>query len=210
MYWMKLFLLFAMIGAAPAQQREIGILGGGGFLNGVPLQGAPGSASAGFRSGPAAGILIGQDRYSHWSAEIRYLFEQRNVRITSSGTTAGFSGQAHVLHYDMVFHTRPRNARVRPYVAIGGGIKLFRGTGAETAYRPLMEYAYLTRTQELKPMLTAGAGVKFQLGKRMMLRGDFRDQVTPFPRKIIAPAPGIALGGWLHDFVPAVGVSWTF
>jgi hypothetical protein len=185
-----------MIGAAGAQQREIGILGGGGFLNGVPVQGA--------------GVLIGQDRYSRWSGEIRYLFEQRDLRITSGGTTARFSGQAHALHYDLVFHTRPRTGRVRPYVAIGGGIKIFRGTGAETAYRPLMEYVYLTRTQELKPMLTAGGGVKFQLGRRMTLRGDFRDQVTPFPRKVIAPAPGMALDGWLHDFVPTVGVSWRF
>ena len=78
------------------------------------------------------------------------------------------------------------------------------------AYRPLMEYAYLTRTQELKPMLTVGGGLKLRLGERILARLDFRDQITRFPRRIIAPAPGMTLGGWLHDFVPTVGLSWMF
>ncbi len=30
------------------------------------------------------------------------------------------------------------------------------------------------------------------------------------PLPVIAPAPGMTLGGWLHDFVPTVGVSWMF
>jgi len=31
--------------------------------------------------------------------------------------------------------------------AMGGGMKLFRGTGHEQAYQPLMQYGYFTRTQ---------------------------------------------------------------
>jgi len=37
-----------------------------------------------------------------------------------------------------------------------------------------------------------------------------RDYITPFPNKVIAPAPGAKVGGWLQDFVPMFGVSWTF
>jgi hypothetical protein len=209
-YSKRFLLLFAMVLGSRAQQREIGILGGGGFLNGVPVEGAEASVTASFSPGPAAGVLIGQDLYSRWSGEIRYLFEQRDARLRSSGAAAGFAGQAHVLHYDLVFHTRPRRDRVRPYVAVGTGIKIFRGTGAEISYRPLMEYAYLTRTQELKPMLTVGGGVKFRLGARMLARIDFRDQLTRFPHRVITPAPGMTLAGWLHDFVPTVGLSWMF
>ena len=217
MYSLWLLLLFAVALGAGAQQRECGILGGGGFLRGASMEGTPASVTgtpasvtAGFSRGLAAGVLIGHDLYSHWSGEIRYLFEERGARLRSGGITAGFGGQAHVLHYDLVLHARPRQDRVRPYVAVGGGIKIFRGTGAEVAYRPLMEYAYLTRTQELKPMLTLGGGVRFRLGGRMMGRVDFRDQLTRFPQRIIAPAPGMTLGGWLHDFVPTVGLSWMF
>ncbi|MBZ5617569.1 MAG: hypothetical protein LAQ69_02370 [Acidobacteriia bacterium] len=210
MYSKRLLLLFAIVLGARAQQHEIGILGGGGFLNSTPVEGAAASVTASFSPGPVAGVLIGHDLYSHWSGEIRYLFEERDARLQSSGTRAGFSGQAHVLDYELVLHARPRMDRVRPYVAAGGGIKVFRGTGAEMAYRPLMEYAYLTRTQELKPMLTVGGGLKLRLGERILARLDFRDQITRFPRRIIAPAPGMTLGGWLHDFVPTVGLSWMF
>jgi hypothetical protein len=200
----------ALVPGARAQQREAGILGGGGFMNGSALRGASTPVTAGFSPGPAVGVLIGHDLYSHWSGEIRYVFEEQDARLRSSGITAGFAAQAHVLNYDLVLHARPRQDRVRPYIAVGGGIKIFRGTGAEVAYRPLMDYAYLTRTQELKPMLTLGGGVKFRLGRRMMARIDFRDQLTRFPHKVIQPAPGMTLNGWLHDFVPTVGVSWVF
>ena len=78
-------------------------LGGGAFLNGVPLRGGPAAVTAGFSPGPAAGILIGHNRYARWSGEIRYLFEERSPRLTASGASASFSGQAHALHYDVVF-----------------------------------------------------------------------------------------------------------
>jgi hypothetical protein len=209
-YSKQLLLLLAFISGAFAQQREVGFLGGGGFLNGLTVQGAAAPVTAGFSPGPIAGFLVGQDLYSHWSGEIRYFFEVRDARLRSNTTQTGFSGQAHALHYDIVFHPRPRQNRVRTYFAVGGGIKVFRGTGAETAYRPLMQYAYLTQTQEMKAMLTVGGGLKFRLRGRMIGRIDLRDQVTRFPRKIITPAPGMTLQGWLHDFVPTVGVSWTF
>ena len=205
-----LTLLLLAISSAAAQLREIGILGGGGVSNGLPVFGAPISASAGLRSGPAIGVLVGQDLYSHWSGEIRYQFEPREFHIASGGATAGFSGQAHALHYDLVYQRRGRNQRIRPYAAAGGGVKVFRGTGQETAYRPLMEDAYLTRTQQIQPMLTAGGGVKILAGDRMTLRIDIRDEVTRFPDRIVAAAPGRKIEGWLHDVVPCVGLSWRF
>ncbi len=175
---------------------------------GLPIQGAPADTSAGFQPGAAGGVLLGQDLYNHWSGEIRYLFELRNPRVSSAGQTASFAGQAHVIQYELIYSTRTREERVRPYLAAGGGIKLFRGTGAEEAYRLNMQYADLTHTQELKPMLSVGGGVKWTVGKRMILRVECRDQITPFPTKLIHAAPGMSLKGWLNDFVPTVGLSW--
>jgi hypothetical protein len=71
-----------------------------------------------------------------------------------------------------------------------------------------MPRAYLTHTRELKPVLTDGAGFKFYMARRMILDADLGDQITRFPSKIIAPAPGMGITGWLHDFVPTVGLSW--
>lgn len=203
-----LLCLVLAAGAVRAQTREIGIIGGGAFLRSIPIQGAPADTSAGFQPGAVGGVLLGQDLYRHWGGEIRYLFEQRSLRVSSGGQTASFAGQAHVLYYDLIYNTRTREERVRPYLAVGGGMKLFRGTGTEEAYRPLMEYAYLTRTRQLEPMLSVGGGVKWAVGKRMVLRIECRDQITPFPNKLIAPAPGMTLKGWLHDFVPTVGLTW--
>ena len=206
----RLVFLLAIALGVRAQQREFGVLGGGSVLNGTPLAGAAASVTAGFSSGPTGGVLIGHDLYSHLSGEIRYLFEKQDARLSSGGAAASFGAQAHVMHYDVVVYARPRQARVRPYLELGGGAKLFRGTGAEVAYRPLMQYGYLTRTRELKPMLAMGGGIKFRISARMIARVDFLDQLTRFPSKVIAPATGMTLGGWLHDFVPTVGVSWMF
>ena len=49
---------------------------------------------------------------------------------------------------------------------------------------------------------------EFRLRGRLLARLDIRDQLTRFPQKIITAAPGLTLGGWLHDLVPTVGLSW--
>jgi opacity protein-like surface antigen len=202
------WLLFA-IWAAQAQTLEIGVVGGGGFLPGVPVAGAPSSVSAGFQSGPALGAVFTQNMYSRVSGEITYLYEQSNLRLSSGADSASFAGRAHVLEYEILYHLHPPSARVRPYFAVGGGMKIFQGTGAEAAYQVLMQYAYLTRTNELKPMLTFGGGVKIALRGRMAARLDLRDQLTTFPTKVISPAPGMAINSWLHGFVPTVGLEWA-
>ena len=52
--------------------------------------------------------------------------------------------------------------------------------------------------------------LSFLTGDRWVLRLDFRDYATPFPTKLIAPPKTAAVHGWLQDFVPTVGVDWTF
>jgi hypothetical protein len=64
----------------------------------------------------------------------------------------------------------------------------------------------LTRTSETKPMLSAGAGVKFQ-ANRFTFRAEFRDYISPVPNRIILPVPGTQLTGWMHDLTPMFGIS---
>jgi len=203
-----LICLVVAAGAAQAQSFEIGVIGGVAVSRSIPIGGAPADTSAGFQPGAAVGFLLSQDLYSHFSGEIRYLFEQRDLRVASGGQTASMGGQAHAIYYDLIYNTRTREERVRPYVAVGGGMKLFRGTGAEEAYRPLMQYAYLTQTHQFEPLLSVGGGVKWRVGSRMVFRVECRDQITRFPNQLIAPAPGMTLKGWLHDLVPMAGLTW--
>jgi hypothetical protein len=48
------------------------------------------------------------------------------------------------------------------------------------------------------------------LGQHAFLRTEFRDYVTPFPKKVITPATGAKVSGWLHDIVPMVGIGFSF
>lgn len=197
--------------AAFAQQWEIGGTVGGSIVPGVSVTAPSGTATAGFQSGLTAGVFVGQNLYPHISGEVRYNFLQSNLKLTSGGTTADFSGTAHAVYYDVLIHSnRGSETRSQIYAAVGGGMKIFRGSGTESAYQPLSQFGYFTKTQTVKPMLSVGGGWKFRLSPHMNLRMEVRDFVTPFPKAVLTPAPGASFGALLHDIVPLVGISYQY
>jgi hypothetical protein len=205
---LSILLLAAAGTTCFAQNWEFGGGAGAGFLPGVSVTGTAGSATAGFQSGVSAGAFFGQNLYNHFSGEIHYAYLQSNLRLQSGGTEATFSGNAHVVHYDFVYHTNKKGSRTQYYVGVGAGLKVFRGTGTEQAYQPLSQFGYFTKTQALKPMGTFAVGVRYALRPKVFLRTEFRDYVTAFPQAIITPAPGTKYGSLLHDFVPMVTLSY--
>lgn len=80
---------------------------------------------------------------------------------------------AHVLPYDLNLHTHRRESRLQDFAPLGGGLKIFRGRGAEAAYQPLSQYGYFTKTQTVKPLASGGAGPKYAINNLMFLRTDF-------------------------------------
>jgi hypothetical protein len=208
---LRIFALCSLgLSACLAQQFEFGGAAGAGFPRGSSVTAPTGTASAGLKNGPAFGVVLGHRMYPRIGGEVRYSFLKNDLRL-ASGESTTFGAQAHALHYDLLFHARKADAPVQPFVAAGGGMKIFRGTGREAAYQPLSQYAYLTKTQEVKPMLSVGAGVRVRISPRVWLRTEFRDYVTPFPKKVITPARGAKLnGGWVHNIVPMAGVSYIF
>ena len=115
---------------------------------------------------------------------------------------------SHVVHYDLIFKTTRNSGRVQLFAAVGGGMKVFRGTGKEAAYQDLSQFGYFTKTQAMKPMASVGGGVKFALSRKVFLRTEFRDYITAFPKKIITPPAGMKYGTLLHDLVPMVGIGF--
>jgi hypothetical protein len=190
------------------QQWEFGGMGGAGFLSNVNVSSPAGAATAGFQTGGAFGGFIGENLYPHWSGEVRYMYLQNDQHISSGGTNATFAGNAQVVHFDMLYHTNRKGSKIQAYVALGGGVKIFRGTGAEQAYQANYQFGYMTKTQQLKPMVDAGAGLRFELKPHIFMRTEFRDFVTPFPTQIIAAAPGAKFGKILNDIVPTISVSY--
>ena len=99
---------------------------------------------------------------------------------------------------------------VRPFVAAGGGVKWYSGTGTEQVYQPLSNIAVFSDVRDMRPLVSVGAGVKFNIAKSALLRLEIHDYLTPFPSTLIAPVSGSTVGGWLQDFVASVGISFGF
>jgi hypothetical protein len=193
-----------------AQQWEFGGVGGAGFLSNVNIDSPAGSAKAGFGTGGAFGAFFGQSIGAHFAGEVRYEYLQSNLQLSSGGATAHFAGRAHAVHYDLLWHTSRKNSPVQFFAAVGGGMKIFQGTGTEEAYQPLSQFGYFTKTQAVKPMASVGGGIIYRVSPRIFLRTEFRDFITPFPTQLITPAPNAKFGSILNDFVPMLGIDYVF
>ena len=194
---------------AVAQQWEVGGLAGGSFYADQKVVSGATAGQVGFRPGLAVGGWVGHKSEGRLGGEIRYLFQRNDLRLASGGTTYAFASQSHLVHYDLLIHARPREDRVRPFVAIGGGLKGYIGTGTERAIQPLNSLAIFSATRQWQPMLSVGGGISWALGSRVTLRADVRDYITSVPKNVLLPAPGATISGWVHDIVPTLGISYA-
>ena len=194
---------------ASAQSFEVGLIGGGAFHIDRPVTGSA-TGKAGFKPGWTVGGALTHNTAGRWGGELRYQFQKTDLRTSSGGQTATFGGRSHLVHYDVLMYSNSREDSVRPFVAFGGGLKGYQGTGTERAVQPLSNVAILSQVQQWQPMLSFGAGVKWRVGNRLMMRAEVRDFVTPFPKDLIVPSPGNKIGGWLHDITPLIGLSYLF
>jgi hypothetical protein len=204
-------LTLSFAGISAAQEWEVGGMASYGFYRNLDATNPLGSASAGFSPGAAFGAVVGHNSNGWLGGEFRYMYEMSNLKLSSGGTDAKFDGVAHVIGYDVILHPRVKHGKkVQPFIAVGGGMKVYRGTGSEQAYQPLESFALLTKTQQVEPMISVGGGFKMMIGQRLLLRAEVRDFLTPFPNNVIAPLPPTKIGGWLNDFVPMFGISYIF
>lgn len=195
--------------AAVAQTGlEVGALGGGSAYRSAGVGSGPVTGSVGFNPSFAVGGFLGQTLGNHLGGELRYLYEQNELKLSSGGTSTTFSGRSHTIHYDLLVYAVGKESPIRLYGAAGGGLKVYQGTGTEQSLQPLSNLAILTKTTEATPMGDFGGGVQFKLG-RATARIEFRDYLTKVP-KVFAASPGAHLSGLLHNWGPDFGVSWTF
>jgi outer membrane protein with beta-barrel domain len=193
-----------------AQNWSLGAAGGFGVYHDVTITTGSASAQAGFRRNFAAGAVLGEDSAGHFGGELRYNFRKGDSELRSGGREVSLDAAAHALHYDFLLYATNRRAQLRPFVAAGAGIKRYTATGQEPLSQPLIQFATLRHADEVKALISFGGGVKASLGEHWLLRVDFRDYATPFPRKLITPGQDAKIHGWLHDFVPMFGLDWRF
>lgn len=196
--------------AACAQQWEVGALGGYGFAPDLTIKNLAATANAGFQSGLAVGVFGGNDTYTYWSGEARYLYRTSDLTLSSGSTSVNFEAHTHIANADFLAHFRPRESHIRPFFAFGAGVKVIEGTGVERAAQPLGRFAALTRTRETLPVGDVGFGVKISLRRSVGLRFEVRDYIGPKPSKVIAAAPGASIRGVPNDIIGSVGLSYRW
>jgi len=207
--------LFALIALATpalyAQKWEVGGGAGASFYTGKDITGRNNAAGT-FKPKGGVGFTgyVGNNMYDHVSGEFRYTWQKNDLSLQSGSTNVKFGARSSAFHYDVLIHTASVRQKVRPFLAVGGGIKLYEGTGQEVVAQPLSSLAFLTKTRELKPLITFGGGVKVAVSDRVLLRAEVKDYFSQVPTKVAAPAPGASLGGWFHNIVAMFGVSVLF
>jgi len=197
--------------SAQTQNWELGIIGGYGFSRDLTVVKGTASADTGIRHGAVIGAFGGGDTHEYWSGEVRYLYRYSDLKLKSGSTKApDFAAHTHIIGADFLGHFRPRSSSFRPFIAFGGGAKVFVGTGIESAAQPLGNLAALTATRETVGMVDVGAGIKMNLRNHVRFRVEMRDYISPAPKNLIAPAPGASLRGILNDIQGLVGISATW
>jgi hypothetical protein len=205
----RFLLPLLLAGVCSAQKWELGGGAGYGSYHNGTIFSPGGTATAGIRNRFAASVVLGEDMYRHWGGELRYTYQDGDPFLSTGGRKANIEGHSHAFHYDLLAHLRSPDERIRPYLAAGGGVKEFIANGPENPAQALSTIGLLTQTSEIKPLFTVGFGAKLRL-RRAVIRADFRDYITPFPKKVIAPARFGNARGILHQFTPLLGVSFIF
>jgi opacity protein-like surface antigen len=207
---MRYLLAFFFIPAAFGQQYEIGADVGYGFYRNGSIYSSVGTAQAGIRNRFAAGIHVGSDFANYVSGQFSYLYHDGHPFLQAPGVKTDIQGQSHAVLLELLFHFKPRTSRFRPFVVGGAGAKDYVIAGPEPFPQPIAEIASLTTNDVWKVVFSAGGGMKYQLRPHILLRAEFRDYITTFPRQQIVPAPHNTARGIFEQFTPTFGLSYTF
>jgi outer membrane protein W len=207
-----MFLAIAVaVPAAFAQKWEVGFAAGGSFLTSQTISNPAGSADATRNPGLALSAWLDNNIGTGlFGGELRFDHENGDLKLSSGGTNTTFASQSNAVHYDFMYNFSSSESAVRPFVAAGGGVKWYSGTGTEQVYQPLSNIAVFGDVRDMRAMVSVGAGVKFNIAKSILMRLEVHDYLTPFPSTLIAPVTGSSVSGWLQDFVVSAGFSFGF
>ncbi len=203
-------LLFVSAACVFGSQWEIGGGAGYGIYRKVSMYAPAGKAAAGIRSRFTLTGILGEDLYDRLGGEFRYTYQDGDPFIEQGAVQANVQGQSHAFTYNALFYVSGRSSRVRPYILAGIGAKQYVVTGPENPSQPLAGIGFLTSTSEWKPVVAPGIGVKVRLTDSVTMRADVMDYISPFPKKIIAPAPGGTPRGLFQQITPMFGLSYSF
>jgi len=186
-----------------------GDIGYGIYRNGTIFSSA-GTATAGIRNRFTAGAVVAEDLYEHFTGEIRYQYQDGHPFLATGSIAKDIQGQSHTLVYDALFQIKRRSSKIRPFIVAGVGGKYYATVGPPPVPQPIPAIAILTNVSQWKAVGSFGGGVKYHIGEHILLRGDFRDYVTGFPKSQLRPAPNATARGIFQQFTLMFGISAVF
>lgn len=196
---------------AKAEDFSAGVVGGIGRARSMTAEIPNGaSAEASVRNSAAAGFFFRDDMYANVSGEFRYLYRWGAHEVSNATASARLGAHSHIFHYDLLFNAGPAAFPLRPYIAIGAGGRIFQGTGTPPRTQALSNLVLLRKASETRPMISLGGGLRWKWGGNKVIQFDFRDYITPAPRKVFAPSTTSTVSGWLHDLTPQLGLGVAF
>ena len=86
------------------------------------LKGQSAEVKAGFANGFGGGAVVGHNTSNHLGGEIQYMFQQHDLEASSGSTKVTKSGRSQAVHYDLLIYATGKKSRVRPFLAVGGGL----------------------------------------------------------------------------------------
>ncbi len=205
--------LFASLTTPAVAQTEweFGVLGLVSDYNSLTVVNATRDGIVGPELGFGGGVVLGQSLGERFGGEFRYLYSRNDINLDVGSERGELGHQSHAFHYDLLYHFTDFDAKVRPYLAGGIGVKYYQGTGREDQFQPGMDLALLTATTQPMFMADVGVGVEIRVGSNGIIRIEFRDYMTGIPDEVITAAPGAGIdGSVLHQFAPVFGYSWTW
>jgi opacity protein-like surface antigen len=206
-----LVIAVVLASAGAAQDWQVGgNVGYGAYRSGTVFGSNGETATAQILNRFTAGAFVAEETYEYLSGELRWIYQDGHAVLKAAGVREEMDAHSHAVTYDALFHLRPRRQRLRPFFAAGGGVKGYIANGPPPLENPLAPVAALVERDEWKPVLDLGGGVKYRLTDRVLLRFDFRDYLTTFPKKQIVPAPNSTARGIFQQFTPMFGVSYVF
>lgn len=205
-------LFVALATPASAQSEvEIGVLAMISDYKSLTASNPSNSGEVGPGLGYGGGFVLGQTINNRWGGEFRYIYSRNDLELAAGSAKAELNHQSHTVHYDLLYYFAGSDARVRPYVAGGIGVKHYQGIGTEDPFQPGMDLALLTKSTQTMLVGDVGLGVKFRVGSNGLLRIEIRDYITGVPENVITASPGASIEeDLLHQFAPMIGYSWTF
>ena len=202
-------LLVAIAPAVFAQRWEFGVGGGGSFFTKQTLTSPAGSVDASFQPG-FVGTAYAAQMGRRYGGEVRYAYFFNDMKLEGMGKSFSFGGRSQLVTYDFQIFLGNRESKVRPFVSVGGGVRWFEGTGQDMAVQPLEAVAVLTRTHQMRPVASAGAGIRIQTSARTALRAELKAYFSQNPSDIITPVTGTGGNSWIVNFAPMLNIAFVF